>query len=522
MIIQCEQCRTKFRLDDSKIRENGVKVRCAKCRHVFTVLKEQPAIAPQPEFGELLDQTPPFAEAAPPQEPQESPVREGEGAVPQPEFGDLLDRTPSFAEATPSIPEPESPFASLPPRGAAGPETEFGPFEAPRDEPFSFEPTVTPFRMEPQGTVKPEEPSTPAAPSLAGDEFDFGTVDFGPPEEPVKPADVVIPAPFPEEAAAPPQTARTDVDSGFGDLFEGTTNRDLSMPPPETTQGEPSPPATGPEMDFGDIFAPPTPTQPEQGAEPGGVREFVFEAPEAPPVTTPPADEILTPVKPAAAREQPAPPVITPREREAAPLSFGPAGAEPEQPPPAFGEELPPLSIPSRRKRSSLLKVLVPLLLVALIGAAAFYGKDLYLKYWPKPAEESGSIVLHAISSTFVKNVHSGNELLVISGEAVNGYTIPRAALQVKGMVYDDKDQVLVSKSAYCGNPLSKEQLAGMPLDAIEAAMANQLGSGLTNLEVAPGKAIPFTVVITTPIPPGARNFGVEPAGSQPVDQKSK
>ena len=39
MIIQCEQCRTKFKLDDNKVTERGAKVRCAKCRHVFTVRK---------------------------------------------------------------------------------------------------------------------------------------------------------------------------------------------------------------------------------------------------------------------------------------------------------------------------------------------------------------------------------------------------------------------------------------------------------------------------------------------------
>jgi len=41
MIIQCEQCLTKFKLDDARIKDKGVRVRCAKCRHVFTVTKQQ-------------------------------------------------------------------------------------------------------------------------------------------------------------------------------------------------------------------------------------------------------------------------------------------------------------------------------------------------------------------------------------------------------------------------------------------------------------------------------------------------
>ena len=37
MIIQCEKCRTNFELDDSSLREDGSKVRCSICKHIFMV-----------------------------------------------------------------------------------------------------------------------------------------------------------------------------------------------------------------------------------------------------------------------------------------------------------------------------------------------------------------------------------------------------------------------------------------------------------------------------------------------------
>ena len=55
MIIQCEQCRTKFKLDDAKVKDKGVKVRCAKCRNVFTVTRDQQS-ATQPDFAAVLEQ----------------------------------------------------------------------------------------------------------------------------------------------------------------------------------------------------------------------------------------------------------------------------------------------------------------------------------------------------------------------------------------------------------------------------------------------------------------------------------
>ncbi len=39
MIVQCEHCKTKFRLADDRISHGGVKVRCSKCAHVFTVAR---------------------------------------------------------------------------------------------------------------------------------------------------------------------------------------------------------------------------------------------------------------------------------------------------------------------------------------------------------------------------------------------------------------------------------------------------------------------------------------------------
>jgi predicted Zn finger-like uncharacterized protein len=37
MIVQCEKCKTKFRIADEKLTDTGVKVRCSRCAHVFVV-----------------------------------------------------------------------------------------------------------------------------------------------------------------------------------------------------------------------------------------------------------------------------------------------------------------------------------------------------------------------------------------------------------------------------------------------------------------------------------------------------
>ncbi|MFH2011861.1 MAG: DUF3426 domain-containing protein [Pseudomonadota bacterium] len=39
MIVQCEICQTKFKLDDERVPEEGAKARCSKCQHIFVIVK---------------------------------------------------------------------------------------------------------------------------------------------------------------------------------------------------------------------------------------------------------------------------------------------------------------------------------------------------------------------------------------------------------------------------------------------------------------------------------------------------
>jgi hypothetical protein len=174
--------------------------------------------------------------------------------------------------------------------------------------------------------------------------------------------------------------------------------------------------------------------------------------------------------------------------------------------------ELPPLSIASRRKQSPLFSGLIAVASILLISALGYFGYSTFSAPKETAATESGKISVRAVNASFVDNDEAG-ELLVISGEALNEYPKPRAALQVKVNLYDAAGQSIATKSAYGGNPLTEEQLKSLPLDNIEAAMANQFGDSLANMEVAPGTAIPFVVVLAN-LPKGVKDFGVQSAGS--------
>jgi predicted Zn finger-like uncharacterized protein len=65
MIIECEKCHTKFRLDDKLLKGTGSKVRCSVCNYKFIVypekvekeVSEEAAVGPQEEAASNLDKT---------------------------------------------------------------------------------------------------------------------------------------------------------------------------------------------------------------------------------------------------------------------------------------------------------------------------------------------------------------------------------------------------------------------------------------------------------------------------------
>jgi hypothetical protein len=175
-------------------------------------------------------------------------------------------------------------------------------------------------------------------------------------------------------------------------------------------------------------------------------------------------------------------------------------------------QELPPLSIVSRRKQSSLYGVVIAVIALLVISVLGYLGYSSFSALKVTAVPETGRIGVRAVKAAFIENKEAG-DLLVISGEAFNEYPKPRAALQIKVTVFDAAGQAAVTKSAYGGNPLTEEQLKSLPLDKIEAVMANQFGDSLANMEVAPGKGIPFVVVLAN-LPKGAKDFGVQSVGS--------
>jgi predicted Zn finger-like uncharacterized protein len=548
MVIECTECHTRFKLADDKVKPDGTKVRCSKCKHIFTVMPPAPAppLDEEIDFGEFNMERlaePGNAPAAAP--PAAEPAANGwepnraESATDEFSFGQTAKEEFAFGgdeeakqagEFTFGT-EPESPPADAAAGRAALDEFSFGDEEGPAEsDRFAFgaeTETSAPNRF----TFEEE---TETQPTAAYDPEPSAEFTFGDDEE-------AGPDAFTFETAADKQTA----DGTFGfegsedfafdeerdqDADEGNVGPDeFSFDANETTGSI--------EFDFdeenngekiGTEFSWDTEEESadeggfefgENAKQPAEVDEFDFSGitfgeEENTPAGTVPVEAPLAPsqaqpellsIDDLRPQREPAP-----SEAAATPLS------EPQ-----------PLTLPNApRRKNPVQRVMffIGLLLLAMIGGAVYF-------YWQggipeltslidrltgqtAPAQVEGQIRLEGLSSFYVAHPEAG-QMLVIQGRAVNDFPAARSSLAVKGVLFNKEGKAQLQQTVFCGNPLDQEALKRLSYAKIEESMNNPFGESLSNLNVAPGKALPFTIVFRN-LPADIAEFTVEAVDSKP------
>ncbi len=181
---------------------------------------------------------------------------------------------------------------------------------------------------------------------------------------------------------------------------------------------------------------------------------------------------------------------------------------------------------PVKRKKGPLARILLLLILLLLtLGGAAgyFYMQDGGLDInriierftgGSQPAVQEHKIGINISGTSYVNNRTAG-QLLVVQGTAVNNFSTARSAITIKGILLDAQGNTLFQQTVYCGNPLATGTLQEEPFETLETAMNNQFGDSLSNMNVAAGASIPFTIVFRN-LPEGLDNIKAEVVTSKP------
>lgn len=105
-----------------------------------------------------------------------------------------------------------------------------------------------------------------------------------------------------------------------------------------------------------------------------------------------------------------------------------------------------------------------------------------------------GFISLEKIRGYYLENKHR-QRIFVVEGEAINRWNEPRSFIKVRGTLLDAQGNKIEERTSYCGNILLEEDLKNFSPEAIEKSLASQFGETFANVNIPPGKAIPFMIV---------------------------
>jgi predicted Zn finger-like uncharacterized protein len=130
--------------------------------------------------------------------------------------------------------------------------------------------------------------------------------------------------------------------------------------------------------------------------------------------------------------------------------------------------------------------------------------------------QDAGNLKIHTfdINNKFVENSKIG-KLLVITGKAKNGYSDARSYISITGILYTKGKILSKTKTVYCGTILSELELQNMDLDAINDRLSNRFGDNKSNIKVKAEAIISFMVVFAD-LPENLDEFTIEVAGSFP------
>lgn len=556
MVIQCSECQTRFKLADDKMKPGGIKVRCAKCKHVFSVGAPEPEVEPTSAAAlaaaagsfagwQQEDSAQDFSLGRQSRQDTAATVESSDDAF---GLGGSAEKAiwDDFSLETSADP---TPAAAIPPLAADTTDDDFDLGFTPTPEPaaarsqspaedfgFSAEPAaeVDDFGLEEKpaasgtddfdfglelGTAAPSEALGSAADfelarqdtSAAEDDFAFG-------DESAAGFDNLLGDDTVGELSTPEIKAAADDDFDFAEPPKATTAREVFDFGAEDDSlqfadldGSPAKTSAWGDVDsdaFGDDF--------DLAGE--GKSDKAFDFSEMSFQEEARVDHLGDDDFGSISLQSPAEPQAV---KPPAPIALQTNSAEVTERAPKPAPPLPTV-VPARRGPLNRLVLFVLALLLALIGAAGYFLwqtggiaplMDRIGGTPPAPLAQP-QIRLTGLNGYFVTNKDAG-QLFVIQGQAINEFAEIRSALTVKGALFDKGGKLLVQQTVFCGNRLDDTALQELPFAKISEAMNNQFGDTLSNLNVAPGKTIPFTIVFRN-FPPELAEFTVESVDSRP------
>ncbi|MBI5888324.1 MAG: zinc-ribbon domain-containing protein [Deltaproteobacteria bacterium] len=447
MIIQCDKCSTKFRIDDSKVTGAGVKVRCTKCQNVFIAAPPAPLQDATPENTETAQ--PPVKDMPPPEEKPEEKKDAGFGFDQQAAdssggfgadmggAGFLSDSSDEGADA----------------QASAFTAADSGRFQVDTSRNFDLS-----GGTDMGGEKRGEEDSTAGSQQLGvGGEFNFDNMASG--------------SPAADQKNMPEENLEENKNAGGWKMPSREKIEGWKLPSDKPAEEEPPAPSA-PKRESVVSYSAPAPAEEEKNAaakQAGGFDESAFDKT---------ADE-LEALAGSLPGEENALGEGT-EEGEGARTGVETGGHE------GGGK--------------GLVIGIIIIVALAVIGGAAYFSGVL------SPAQTQvaqKTMDIAKMTGSFVDNKNAGR-LLVIQAQIINVTASPQTVRGVRGIVYGSKNEQLSTIVVSAGRTLTAEDLKNMSREDILKAFKD-----LSSSVIPPRGSAPVMIVFTT-VPQGMAEFGID------------
>ncbi|WP_022665114.1 DUF3426 domain-containing protein [Desulfospira joergensenii] len=577
MIITCEECSTSFHLDDSLLKPEGSKVRCSKCRSIFTAFPPGEEAPAEPEQESVVPMVDPGIEADMETGPdadldgdmgadmdfdldedsQDMSLQGDELDFSDGEFDEEFDESDLEIDSgetdleTGDLPEEEADIEISFGDSDGGLEIDTGGLTLEMDDDSSltmdFDPGMDEDEAERDGAGgDPDEL-----------EFDTEDIDFEDSlslEETPPSADLGLEMESPmEDPEEEPDIISEDPDTGSGEIeslvpdipdsdeegglfleeeepefdldFEEDQDLDLE---PDT--GFPEPDESSLEFDPSREMTLDTDSEEPEELEQAEEEEPDFSAYDQV------LDQEIEPEPELEDMEEPFEPEVVQEDASPEPDADPALKEETETVEPGLTLEPPRRT---RRKKSAMGAPVILLLLIFLITACAyiasifmgykipylseikipfieqFMGTDKAQTPPPKPVPSQKNI-----NGRFISNDTAG-ELFIITGKVDNPAQITYQHIQVRGTLLTKGKVKAKTQTAFCGNIISEEILKTGNIADISKQLSVRDGMNNANLNIKPGGSVPFMLVFSD-LPENLQNFTVEVEGFSKAGQTKK
>jgi len=471
MIIQCDKCATKFRLDDSRITPNGVKVRCTKCDNVFIVTPPPPPEEVQVE--ELFGVAPGMEER--PARP--APARSGP-AKPKEDDRHLAfdfgsDETADEVFKTPSEPasEPDKePSFAGQPDGTDGEEKKFSLDGL--DFSFSEDRSLS-------GGDKQEEDDLRSAGGEEEEDDPFS----GAFERPAASGDEDEQEPVPGPQAEAAKGDDDELDFSFGDLTADSSDTadTTDTPVKEETEGQDE--EKGPEGEASKPIA-------ENVIPFSAAAAYTKEAKAPAPSPAPEMHE---------ERDDAFKTFLTRAVEKNENITFEEPVDEDET-----QDEDEERDFQGRRTSQPRMGLIIAALVIVLGGGLIYFSGVIdRLTHMLMPASEAKIVEIESIKGFYEENRNFG-KLFVIDARVKNITDSPQEIKAATGIIYDDSGKKIAERSVSPGRIVSIDDVRNLQKEDLDRAFRDPSGG------VIPPKGSVPVMVLFVEVPEGLSEFGLD------------